>query len=125
MWRWQLREERKKKSAEHIFHAIHLAINSLTYVRCLLYSKTQGIKGVLNLPENPVDELMAIATLHLHEIVPLVRQLHNKQQELFAHGIEGPNAGDSIIRLANAFPAIVNQLTAELEEMSEVQGTRA
>lgn len=119
MWRWQLREERKKKRAEHILRATHLAMSSLTYVRCLLSAKTEGMKAYLDLPENPVDELVALAVLHLREIVPLVRKLHEKQQDLFAHGIEDVDAAESMLRIATKeFSATVNQLNAKLEQMA-------
>jgi hypothetical protein len=119
MWRWQLREERKKKRTEHILRAVHLAISSLTHVRCLLSAKTQGMKGYLNLPENPVDELMSVSLLYLHEIIPLVQKLHDKQQELFAHGIDGPDAADSMLRLAAEFPPIANHVIKKLENLSK------
>ena len=121
MWGFQLREVRRQKKADRILRAVHLATTSLSHLRSLLYSKTQGIKGVLNLPENPVDELMAIATLFLREIEPLVQRLHDKQQELFAHGIEGPDAADSMIQLAEEFPPIVNQIMSELRELSKAR----
>jgi hypothetical protein len=118
MWKWQLREQRRERRAEHILRAVHLTTSSLTHTRCLLYSKIQGVGGVLSLPENPVDELMAIATLSLREVEPLVQQLHDKQQELFAFNREKPNAADLMLRLAGEeFPVVVNQVMNELRKL--------
>jgi hypothetical protein len=122
MWKWQLKEKRKGERAKHILRAIHLAIGSLTYIRCLLSAKTRGVTGYLDLPENPVDELMAIAVLHLHEAVPLVQRLHNKQQELFAHGLGGADAASAMIQLARDCEPIANQLMKKLEELAELNG---
>ena len=122
MWKQQLKEERRKRRADLILRAVHLASSSLTHARALLYSKMQGVTGVLGLPENPVDELMAITALHLHEIIPQVQQLHEKQQQLFAHGIEGPSAADSMLRIAGEFPSLVNQVNAKLEALAEPSG---
>lgn len=122
MWRQQLKEERRKHRADLILRAVHLASSSLTYTRALLYSKMQGVTGVLGLPENPVDELMAVTALHLHEIIPQVQQLHEKQQQLFAHSIEGPGAADSMLRIAGEFPPLVNQVNAKLEELAKRAG---
>lgn len=117
MWRLQLREERRKERATHALRGLHLSIASLTYLRCLLSAKTQGMKGFLNLPDNPVDELMGLAVLHLPEVVPLTQQLHDKQQDLFAHSIEAPDAADSMIRIARECEPIVNQLIKQLQSV--------
>jgi hypothetical protein len=123
MWKWQLRDQRREKKAEQILHAIHLAASSLTHIRCLLYSKIQGVGGVFDLPENPVDELLAIATLSLREIEPLVQQLHDKQQELFAFNREKPGAADLMLRLAGeVFPALVNEVMNELRKLYRAYG---
>lgn len=125
MWKWQLGEQRREKRGEHILRATHLAASSLTYARSLLYSKPQGTKGILDLPENPVDELMALACLNLREIIPLVRELHNKQQELFAFNIQEPHAADKMLQLTEGFAPVANQIREKLEELAELNGKQA
>jgi len=118
MWKFQLREKRKQKRADYILHAIELAMSSLTYMRSLLYSKTQGIKAVVNLPPNPVDELLPLVLLHIPEVLPLAQELHDKQQDLFAHSIESEDAADSMIELVNALPPLVNKLIKQLSDLA-------
>ena len=119
MWKFQVREQRRQKRADHILHAIELALSSLTYMRALLYSKVRGIKAVISLPANPVDELMPLALLHIPEVLPLVQQLHDKQQDLFAHGNEAEDAADSMLNLVNEFPPLVNKLIKQLGDLAE------
>jgi hypothetical protein len=119
MWRRQVREAKRAKRADHILRAVHLASSSLTYARSLLYSKVQGVTGVLSLPANPVDELMALAGLHLHEIAPLVQQLHEKQQALFGDFSHDDDPASSMLALLGEFPPIVNQLMKQLGELDD------
>jgi hypothetical protein len=122
MWKQQLKEERRKRRADLILRAVHLASSSLTYTRALLYSKMEGGTGVLGLPENPIDELMAITALHLREIIPDVQQLHEKQQQLFEHRTTGPGAADSMLGIAREFPSLVNRVNAKLEALAKANG---
>lgn len=84
MWRLQLCEDHRKKKAEYALRALYLSITSLTYLCSLLSAKTQGMKGFLNLPENPVDELMGIAILHVREIVPLASNFTTNNKHCLA-----------------------------------------
>lgn len=118
MWKRQLREQRKAKRAEHILRAVYLASSSLTYGRALLYSHLQGVEGVLNLPSNPVDELMAIAGLHLPEMCPLVQELHDKQQLLFGEFSHEADPARAMLEVLQSCVPIVNQLTKQLRELS-------
>lgn len=113
MWKRQVAYEGKKRRGEHILRAIQLAVETTTYTRCLLYSKTEGIASVLNLPSNPVDELIALTEL-LPEIKELVQKLHDKQQELFAYDKRHDSAATAMFALAEGIVSCVNEISGRL-----------
>jgi hypothetical protein len=119
MWRRQVHEERRRKKADYILRAVHLATSSLTYARSLLYSKIEGVTGALSLPENPVDELMALASIHLAEVAPVVQQLHDKQQMLFGDFSEEAEPAQAMLALLGEFPPLVNALIKQLRDLGE------
>ncbi|MBI2514517.1 MAG: hypothetical protein HYV96_21290 [Opitutae bacterium] len=112
MWRRQLAEERRRRTEDHVVRAISLCVASLTYARAIIFAKKSG--DIASLPENPVDELMAIVGLHFHEANPLVQKLHEKQQGLFAYPASNADAAERMLEIAREMPPIVNQLSKQL-----------
>jgi len=112
MWRRQLAEERRRRTEDQVLRAIALRGGSLTYARAVIFAKLSG--EIASLPENPVDELMAIVGLHFHELRPLVQELHDKQQQLFAYPTSEANAANRMQEIAHEMPPVVNQLTKQL-----------
>lgn len=125
VWHKQNREERRKKRAELLLRTIDLTYSTGSHTRCLIYSKNTGIGGVLNLPENPVDKIMAIALIHFPDAHQHVQTLHKQQQELFGYSSGDPSASDTINatgeKMANTMNEIVRCLhnIAKKEKLNE------
>jgi hypothetical protein len=119
IWHKQNREERRRRRAELLLRTIELTYSTGTYTRCLIYSKIDGIKGVLHLPENPVDKIMSIVLIHFPEACPYVQTLHEQQQALFGHRTDIPDASAFILAIGEKISGTMNDIIHCLQNLAE------
>lgn len=119
VWHKQTREERRKKRAELLLRTIDLTYSTGSHTRCLIYSKHTGIGGVLHLPENPVDKIMAIVLIYFPDARQHVQTLHKQQQELFGHSSGDPSASDSINATGEKMADTMNDIIRCLHNIAE------
>jgi hypothetical protein len=119
VWHKQTHESRRLKRAELLLRAIDLTYGTGTHTRCLIYSKSSGIGGVLNLPENPVDQIMAITLLHFPDASRYVQKLHEQQQELFSSRIHDANGPDTIKAIGEKMVETMNDIIKCLCNIAE------
>lgn len=118
IWHKQNREERRRNRAELVLRTIDLTYSTGTHTRCLIYSKNAGLHGVLHLPENPVDKIMAIVLIHFPNARQHVQTLHKQQQELFGHSSD-PSESGSMKIIGENMVATMNDLVRCIHNIAE------
>jgi hypothetical protein len=116
-WHLQNRTHKSRQREELLLRTIQLAMHSLTYNRCVTYAKFDDLKTFIQLPENPVDQLMAIVLVHFPSAFPITHKLHHEQQELYAFPKVAPNAADAMKAIGEKMATTVTELVRELNNI--------
>ena len=119
IWRLQFREEKRRERAKMLLQAIQLAIHSGTHTRNLIYSKIGGLKAIVDLPGNPVDEVMAIVLIYFEEVYSLTKKLHLQQQDLFSYDINSPNAVEIMHEMGDKMAETATEIVKSLVKIAE------
>jgi hypothetical protein len=117
-WHLQNQTHKKRQREELLLRATQLALHSLTYNRCITYAKFDQLKTLIDLPENPVDQLLAIVLIHFPSAFLITRKLHEQQQDLYAFSIVDSKAPDAVKELGEKMAETVTELVRELNEIA-------
>jgi hypothetical protein len=118
----QNRTHKGRMREEMLLRAIQLAISSNSYARSIMYSKVEGISAQIKLPENPVDQLMAVIMVHFPTAIRLSNKLHLQQQKLFSIPVAEPDTAEQMLQTANAMADTTTEIVVELRVIAQKEG---
>ena len=105
-----------------LLRAIQIAITSNTYARNIMYSKVEGLSAQIKLPENPVDQLMAVNMVHFPTAIRLSNKLHLQQQKLFGIPVGESDTAEQLLQTANAMADTTTEIVVELRAIAQKEG---
>lgn len=120
-WHLQEKIQKKRHREQLLLNAIQLATRSLTYTRCVFYAKFGDLKTLIDLPENPLDELLAIVLVHFPTAFAATQQLHHLQQDIYEFDIKAPSAVDKMKEITEEMALVVTKIVKELNRIGAVE----
>ncbi|MGA2788184.1 MAG: hypothetical protein ABSF60_11720 [Verrucomicrobiota bacterium] len=113
----QNRTHKKRYREELLLRTVLLAMHSLTYNKCIAYAKYDELKTLIQLPENPLDQLLAIVLIHFPSAFPLTKKLHDQQQDLHELPHGDPHTPDAMKELCIKMAITVTDIIRELNDI--------
>jgi hypothetical protein len=108
---------KKHQREELLLKSIQLSMHALGYYRAVAYAKSEDRKTLIELPDNPADQLTAIVLVHFPTAFPLCQKLHAQLQDLHSYPHDSPGAANAYIELG---ATVANTVTEIIRELNDV-----